>query len=229
MALRLGERIIERVKLIDDDPGVRAGYKYPVEDLDLEVDDISGPIQSCSSLVKSFNQRNEAAICDFQLTTKSYSVSNGDEVVSSLYEMNIPAVLCTRWAGHLPDQVRYRRRQIPVVLSPVDLSAERIATAFEICVNEFTGKFSNERRPWRAMIRIEGGEKVHAGHFQLNVVIPSWDPSTGLTFVVPSSANAILASICERAEKGEIVRAFGKINLGVNSVEDVYIDEWSLE
>lgn len=228
MSLTILNRSIERVRLIDDDANVRKGYRYSVEDLDLSAEEVDGPIHDINKLIQSFDQRNEAAICDFNLMTKDYSIADGDVVVSNLYSLNIPAVLCTRWAGHLPERVRYSRRRIPVVLPPSDLSADTLSAAFEACVGEFSGNYSDFRRPWRAMIRVESAEEVGGGHFRLSVVVPSWDASIGLTYIVPSNATTALTEICQKASSGEIIRVFGQVNLGVESVEDIYIDEWSL-
>lgn len=228
MSLNILNRSIEKVRLIDDDANVRKGYRYSVEDLDLSAEEVDGPIKNIGELIRSFDKSSEAAICDFNLMTKDYSTADGDVVVSSLYSLNIPAVLCTRWAGHLPERVRYRRRRIPVVLPPNDLSADTLSAAFEACVGEFSGNYSDFRRPWRAMIRVESAEEVGGGHFRLSVVVPSWDSSIGLTYIVPSNETPDLASICQRASSGEIVRVFGQVNLGVESVEDIYIDQWSI-
>lgn len=227
MSLALADRIINTVRLIDDDAHVRAGYSYCVEDLNIAAEEISGPITDCGRLINLFDQNHDAVICDFNLKTKNYSTHNGDEIVSSLYARKIPAVLCTRWASDLPEPVRHRRRQIPVVLTPNDLTSESLREAFSICINEFSGEFSVLRRPWRTLVRVEGGEDVGGGHFRLNVVIPAWNPSIGLTFVVPTTGNAALSSICKQATS-DIVRIFGQVNLGAEKEEDIYIDGWSL-
>lgn len=228
MSLALVDRTINTVRLIDDDASVRAGYRYSVEDLNIAAEEITGPITDFQGLISLFDRTHDAVICDFNLKTKNYSARNGDEIVSSLYAMQIPAVLCTRWAGDLPEPVRHRRRQIPVVLSPNDLSSDSLRDAFEVCVNEFSGEFSVLRRPWRTLVRVEGGEELGGGYFRLNVVIPAWNPSIGLTFVVPTLGNDVLSKICAQVTQQDIVRVFGHVNLGAEKEEDIYIDAWSL-
>lgn len=229
MSLAFANRNIERVHLIDDDVNVRQGYRYSVEDLGLDAEEVVGPIKSLRDLATNFDNDHDAAICDFNLKTKNYSSQNGDELVSMLYEMKVPAVLCTRFADDLPEPVRHRRRQIPVVLLPNQLSADSIREAFEICLQEFSGNFTAARKPWRTMIRIEGGEEVGGGHFRLNLVIPAWNPSIGLTFVVPAKQDMALQEICAHVAKGEIYRCFGHVNLGAEKGEDIFIDMWSLQ
>ncbi len=227
MSLAFADRTINTVRLIDDDANVRAGYSYFVDDLNIAAEEIDGPITSPQQLIGLFDLKHDAAICDLNLKTKNYSTYNGDEIVSSLYDMKIPAVLCTRWAGDLPEPVRHRRRQIPVVLSTSDLTSDSLRDAFQICINEFAGKFSELRRPWRTLIRVEGGENVGGDHFRLNIVIPAWNPNIGLTFVVPTTGNPVLSNICKKATH-DIVRIFGQVNLGAEKEEDIYIDGWSL-
>jgi hypothetical protein len=229
LSLQLSDRVIERVHLIDDDPHVRHGYRYSVEDLELNADEVTGPIGSFDELLRSFDTTRDAAICDFQLTTKNYSNHNGDELVSRLYSRNIPAVLCTRWAGHLPDQVRYRRRSIPVVLNPSELSSDSIAEAFNTCTKEFAGNFADSRRPWRTLIRVESCERAGTTQLRLNVIIPAWDPQVGLTFVVPATDSDAIRHISERIGDGDVIRAFGQVNLGAETPDDLYIDQWTLQ
>lgn len=229
MSLALGNRTIQRVRLIDDDSSTRAGYRFSVEELGLEVDDVGGPIGDIQKFIADFSTDSDAAICDFNLKTSNYSVRNGDDLVSGLYQNNIPVVLCTRWASELPDSIRHRRRQIPVVLQPAELSPESISDAFRLCINEFSGTYSHERKPWRALVRIEGTEKVGAEHYRFSVVIPGWRSDVGLTFDVPATENKVFPIIHKQVVAGEIVRVFGQVNLGAERKEDIYIDSWSFE
>ena len=229
MALRLSDRVIDLVHLIDDSAPTRAMYRYPVEDMSLQASEVEGPIDDFEALIATFDATRHAAICDFQLTAANYARKTGDWLVSGLYLKRIPALLCTRWAGAgLPEEVRFRRRQIPVILRPTDLQPDAIQAAFNVCTEEFSGKFSAERKPWRATVRIEGAEENGTGHFRLAIVVPSWDPNIGLSLVVPTANNDVLRDIALRAVNGEIVRAFGQVNLGADSETDVYVDEWAL-
>ncbi len=216
-----------KLRLIDDDASVRAGYRLFAEDLPFDVEDVDGPINDFQSFINLFSPNKDAAICDFNLKTKNYSSHNGDEIVSKLYERRVPALLCTRFAGDLPDPVRHRRRHIPVVITPNDLTADAIVNAFDVCQKEFEGQFSPSRKPWRTMIRVESAETVAPGYFRLSLVIPGWDPNVGLNFVVPSAENAIFNSIHTRVSQGSIVRVFGQVNIGAERKEDIYIDGWS--
>ncbi len=228
MSLAIGTKIIQRVRLIDDDASTRAAYRYSVEDLGLDAEEVTG-IGSFQEFVNQFSIDRDAAICDFNLKTSKYSTRDGDEIVSGLYEKNIPVVLCTRYANELPDSIRHRRRKIPVVLTPTELTPDSISSAFKMCVKEFSGTFSEARRPWRTLVRIETAEEVGSGHYRFSLVIPAWNNEIGLTFVVPAAENEIFSKIYSQSTSGKIVRAFGQVNLGAESRNDIYIDDWSLE
>lgn len=227
MSLSLASRTLENVWLIDDDPNLRAGYRWHVDDLDLTPVEEAGPISTGSKLVNMLSE-TDAVICDLNLKTRNYSSQNGDELVSVFYSHRVPAVLCTRYAEELPDPIRHRRRQIPVILSPSDLSADTIREGFLTCLNEFKGVFSRQREPWRAIVRIESSEELAGGYFRLGLVIPAWDPNSALTFVVPVNDNHDLAEMCVRVQKGEELRVFAQVNLGAEKAGDIYIDQWSL-
>lgn len=227
MSLAIAHRTLRTVRLIDDEASVRASYRYSVEDLELNAEEVVGPISDSDDFVNMFDPQSDAAICDLNLRSRRYSSLNGDQLVSSLYKVHIPAVLCTKWAGRLPEDVRFRRRQIPVVLSPNDLTSDSIRQAFEVCSNEFAGQFAVSRRPWRTMIRIESGEPIGFNHFRLSLVIPAWSQSIGITFDAPAG-DPIIHAIRAQLEQGEIIRVFGQVNLGAESEEDIYVDAWSL-
>lgn len=228
MSMQLSDRTIDRVCLIDDKAEVRDQYRYLVEDLSLAANDVTGPIDDFRSLIASFKAKSDAVICDFNLTTANYAKNNGDWLVSALYQKHIPAVLCTRWAGSgLPEEVRFKRRYIPVILRPNELDLDSIRAGFNMCTEEFSGKFSKTRKPWRSLIRIEAAEHNGPQHIRLSIVVPSWDQNIGLSFSVPSQ-HQILSEAAKRVMSGEIVRAFGHVNLGADSDTDIYIDNWAL-
>jgi hypothetical protein len=226
LSLALADRTLERVQLIDDEPSVRSGYHYAVEELHLAPTEVLGPIPNLQALLSSFNQQHDAVICDYNLKTKNYSTFNGDELVAKLYENGYPAVLCTRFNDQLPEAVRARRRMIPVILKPTELSAESLTAAFTTCIEEFAGHFSAPRKPWRSQIRVEGGELLAGDQLRLNVVISSWDPSIGLSFDVPIAKNPALEYLSQCVQRGDIGRVYGKVNIGADRADDIFIHDW---
>lgn len=229
MALNIGQKNITSVQLIDDDPRVRETYKFHVEDLEADPNEITGQISDVASLLKLFDTANSAVICDFNLKVKNYSAINGDEIVAGLYMSSVPVVLCTRYGTHLPEAIRQRRRRIPVILTPDAVDADTLRSAFVTCVNEFSFKFSEARKPWRTLVRVEGGEMLTNGLMQVNAIIPEWDSSTFVSFDWQVTDNEAIQAVKVGIEKGDIVRVYATVNVGANSLEDLYVDDWSLK
>lgn len=228
MTLNIQDKNINKVRLIDDDHGVRQSYKFQVEELDIDTEEVFGPISDMSSLLRTVDPDSDAVICDFNLKVKNYSSINGDEIVSGLYQRNVPVVLCTR-ADHLPEPIRRRRRYIPVVLAPANLSPDSLVNAFEICIDEFKGRFSSFRKPWRTMIRIEGGDVLEGlGLLRVNAVIPEFDPSTLINFEWDMSDNEALRKVREGIEHGDIVRIYATVNVGADGTDDLFVENWSM-
>ncbi|MEA0736878.1 hypothetical protein QYY77_12440 [Xanthomonas campestris pv. campestris] len=229
MTLKLRDREINTVGLIDDDDDVRRGYRYSTDDLNLNASDVD-PIRDIDASISDFNSRFDAIICDYNLKTKNYSSVNGDEVCVRLYKKNLPAVLCTRFDGSLPSQIRKNRRHIPVVIAPKDLDADLLLESLEVCVDEFSGKFIKTRKPYRALLRIEGGDVLGGGEgiLVLHLLIPSWDPGHMFTMEIDRAAGEAYDEARRAVDAGVVTRMFGTVNIGSESVDDLFISEWRL-
>ncbi|MGS0971546.1 hypothetical protein ACVCIH_30635 [Burkholderia glumae] len=214
--------------LIDDDEAVRQMYRYPVEDLDLIPQEVDGPIRQVDDFLESLSRRHDAVVCDYHLTVKNYSPVDGDVIVAKLYRRNMPAILCSRYAA-VAEKVRARRRFIPVILEPQQLSDESVRDGFAVCVREFGGSFSRERRPWRTLIRIERCSQVNNEILSLGVVVPGWNPHTVISCDVSRSENEIFSAIESTLNRGDFFRGYARVNLGCEREQDLYISEWSVD
>jgi hypothetical protein len=234
MALNIEGRQISCVRLIDDDPAVRGGYRYSVEDLELDPLEVFGPITDFDSLVSGFRQSSDAVICDYNLKIKNYSSVNGDEVVAGLYKRAFPVVLCTRFEGQLPLALRKLRRFIPVVLPPAEMNPDRLRSSFELCVSEFAGRFVDVRSPHRAQVRVEGGELLMGRNvmgrnvLQANLVIPSWSMDHLISIELDESEGAVYQFVADAIRHGSIDRMFAQVNLGAQSPDELYLTDWEL-
>ena len=150
----------------------------------------------------------------------------GMSLLRSFMRMVIQPCCARGTTFHCPEAIRPRRRIIPVILKPADLSAESLTSAFSTCINEFAGQFSAPRKPWCTQIRVEGGEKLADEQLRLNVVISSWDPSIGLSFDVPIANNPALEYLSQCIQRGDIGRVYGMVNIGADRADDVFIHDW---
>ncbi|WP_186105604.1 hypothetical protein [Burkholderia gladioli] len=227
MSLQLIDRVIERVTLIDDDPSVRAGYRLHVEDLNLSSDEIEGPIGNVDDFIENLKKGANGIICDYHLKSRLYSQVDGDVLVSKMYQSKLPVVLCTRW-DDAAASIRSRRRYIPIILKPDDLSDKSLRDAFETCVNEFRGVFAEQRRPWKALVRIESARAIAGDGFRLSVIVPAWDSSCGVEVDVVKGENSLFEGLVDDVLAGGIGRAFAQVNLGAESADDLFFSDWEI-
>jgi len=58
------------------------------------------------------------------LKVKTYATFNGAELVASLYDRKLPAILCTRFEFADLDEIRPYRQRIPALLRPDELDVD---------------------------------------------------------------------------------------------------------
>ena len=229
MSIKLKDKVISRLGLIDDDDIVRRGYRYSTDDLALEAGDVSGPIRDVDTLVVKSKSEFDAIICDYNLKTKNYSSVNGDELCVRFYKTNLPTVLCTRFDGNLPLPIRKHRRFIPVVIAPSELDAELLVESLEVCIDELAGRFTKARKPYRAMLRIEGGDIIGSDRcLLLNLVVPSWNAGHMFTMEIDQCAGEAYQTALQSVQNGSVERMFADVNLDAETVDELFISEWRL-
>jgi hypothetical protein len=219
-SLQLGTKKIDSVWLIDDDPQVRATYGYPVEDLKLKAVNQDGPLGDLDTFTKTFSA--DAAICDHHLTPNNYARFKGAELVARWYDMQYPAILCTKVENAL-DEIRPYLRRIPVLFKETgELNPDSVRFGFEKCIAEFNGKFSQTRREWRALVRIVDLDMVSTNR-TVYVVIPAWDSKREIRL----QFSELPKNIQEVVAASKRFHAF--VNIGAESHEDLYFEKWEVE
>ncbi|TAK14727.1 MAG: hypothetical protein EPO32_00960 [Anaerolineae bacterium] len=211
---------LDTVIIIDDDPEVRKSYQWTVSDLGLNGNELAGPLPPIDRFFQEFNHTNAGVLSDHKLTVKDYAKFNGAKILYRMYEMSIPAILCTTWETAGLDEIRKYRKNIPVMLNPKDLDPDTLQMGFEICIREFKGDFQTHRKSDRTLIRIEEFDKEYA-----YVVVPAWDSKE----VIRLSTDTLPANIQEEVKDNTPYRLYASVNLGAEDHKDVYFDQWSLE
>ncbi len=219
MALILAGRTITRVAVVEDDPGARQSYGYPIEDLGVEPVLEGGPLGDIARLVDRLVSQTDGALCDYRLRTSNYATFNGDELVARLYERKFPALLCTRFMQSDVDMIRRHRRLIPALYSPDQLDTDAIISGFKRCFMEFEGSFAPSRKPWRTLVRVEEMEPEGAkGYFY--VVLPGWSLKQAVRLRladVPTSIRSVI-------KPGS--RLHAQVNVGAETQHELYFDAW---
>lgn len=222
MALIIRNRSIERISIVDDDASARQGYEYSVEDLRVEPVPEEGPLGNLAEFIARMPTQVDAAICDHHLRKRNYAGFNGAEAVAAWYQVQFPALLCTRYDNAELEELRRYLRWIPVMLKPDDLDPGSIESGLERCIAEFAGHFEPHRRPWRTLVRVD--DVVLDGPRRwFGAVIPAWEPNEVVRVWLDHLPPEIQVRIAPD------VRLHAQVNLGAESYEELYIYNWELQ
>ena len=221
MARTIGAATIERVSIIDDDQSAREGYEHAVEDLGLQAVPEVGPLlPTIRELVERLPNGAEAVLCDYRLRIRGgYSTFDGDAIVARCYQRHFPAVLCTRFVDADIDLIRGFSRFIPALLRPEELDPDTLWHGFERCIAEFQGDFAPSRKPWRTLVRVEEVESSGSATW-IYVVLPGWNRRQ----VIRLLSEHLPPQIRKLAQPGR--RFHAKVNVGADSHEQIYFDDW---
>lgn len=219
MSLLVADREIARVSIVDDDEGAREGYEYSVEDLELVPVQEAGPLGSLEEFVSRTARGSDAAICDHHLRKRNYAKFNGAEAVAAWYRRGFPALLCTRYETAEVEEIRRYMRCIAVMMKPDQLDPSTLEEGFRRCVGEFGGNFEPSRRPWRTLVRVDDVVKEGSKSW-FGVIVPAFDPSE----VIRLWFDQVPATIRDRIEPD--VRLHAEVNIGAETPEELYFDNW---
>ena len=212
MGLSLND--IHRVKIEDDDMGARQGIAFGVEDADLTPLSVDGPLPNIDQFVQEAVASADAVICDHHLKQGTYACFNGAQAVALFYRKQFPALLCTAWSKADIDEIRRYRREIPSLI-PANPDPDLIIRGFEVCIDEYKGKFLPGREPVKTIVRIEDiGHEQKAGF--VYAVVPGWNSRE----VVRFSLDIVSKSLREHVKPD--VRFYAKVNIGAEDQADLY-------
>ena len=218
MGVLIANQKIDRLCIIDDDEGARASYVEAFYDTSFEafpqdeVDDVS-------FFLDKFLKASDAVISDHQLKKKkNYFPINGAQVVSMCYERYIPSVLVTKYDQAQMSEIRKFRKNIPIILNPSQFSEDTVIHSLEVCIKEFKGDIRADRKLWRTLVRIDAIEKNH-----IYIIIPGWDTSEAIA-IGKDELPEHIKPIIELDKRMHI-----QINIGCESVNDLYFGEWEIK
>lgn len=152
--LTIEHRTISTVGVVDDDPGARESYQLLLQDANVDPANEVGPLGELANFVDQAKERLDAVLCDHHLRIRNYSTFDGAQLAAALYDVSVPAVLCTRWEDAQLDLIRPYRDRIPVLLQLEDLNPDSFVDALRLTVRELQGEFEQQRRPWRTQVHI---------------------------------------------------------------------------
>jgi len=218
LALTIGNRILTRISIVDDDKAVRDIYEMSIVELQLQAINESGPLPSLEEFVVAAPTRADAAVCDFKLRVKNYANYDGAELVAGWFDRGFPALLCTKWDRASIDELRRFRAKIPVLIRPTDLDPDRIVAGLEICIQELAGKQLSSRKAYRTLVRVE--EVTEDRQAYAYVVVPAWNPSEVVRLLISDIPGGVQPRVKTDA------RLYAEVNLGAESYEDLFFRSW---
>ena len=217
MPLSLANQQFNNALIVDDDPAAREATGEVTRDLGLQSRPARGPLKSIDTLLTEVKGQQFITIADHHLRVKSYATFDGAELVATMYENKVPALLCTRFERAEVMEIRNYRARIPVLLTPGRLDVDSVRRGIEICIKEFEGIYSERRRTWRTLVRVEN---VEPSFKFADVVVSAWNPNTviriGLTSFPKRMRNRF---------KSEL-RLHAMVNIGAESEDELYFVGW---
>lgn len=216
MSLKIANRTISRVIVVDDSEESREAYEYSLEELELDIVYETGPLESVEKSLTGMRSKADAIVCDYQLRKKNYSRFNGDDLVALSNKANLPALLCTTFTDSDITLMRSKRRFIPSLLKPATFIPEMIVRGFERCLLEFEGKFEASRRPWRTLVRVADIDESRRYFY---VVVPGWDTEQKIRVYFEDTPK----DVSDLVQLGQRFHAIA--NVGATSPDELYFTD----
>ena len=220
MPINLGDREIEKVLVVDDDPEVRSSYEYTLEDVEVEPVLQVGPLPDLDAYQRSIVDEGDAALCDHHLQVANYATFDGAQLAAHCFTQGFPAILCTNWEQADIDRIRLFRDRIPVVLRQEDLTPTALVEALEVCISELDHGPNPERKPWHTPVHVL---ELDTDLQLIYVELPGWesDEVIKLPFAaIPSEFISHLSSD---------LRCYALVNIGAGRQEELFFKNWSLD
>lgn len=211
----------ERILVVDDDPGAREVFSFPIEELGKKAVKEKGPITDIREFIAEFPHKADAILSDYHLKKRGeYASFNGDVLVAECYKNGIPGLLCTQYTDVATELNRYHLRFIPSLLKTNSPDPDSILISLNRCRDEISGSFHPTRKPWRTLVRIDGVDEEGS---YCHVIVPAWNPNQAIRLYfdsIPSELHRLL-------EPGRRLHAL--VNIGAESFEDVFFEKWEPE
>jgi hypothetical protein len=167
----------DKVAVVDDVQEDAAMTASLVSEAGFEPVVITPPLPSLDSLLSDIRKSARAVVCDHRLSDRGRVKYYGAEVVARSNQQHFPAVLITTYADVDYESIRLWRAGIPCMLKRGrEAGPDEIIEALNRTEKEVYGVFSPERKPYRAVVRVEN-IKPSARFGVAEVVVSAWNPA----------------------------------------------------
>ena len=154
---------------------------------------IPAKLKSMQEIIVFIQNHAQAAICTHRLSPRGNTHFYGAELVASLYDLKIPALLVAQYTDiDIHTTIRKWRDKIPVILHLRELSSVTVTEHLKECQAELRGEIPANRKPYRVMLNIVDVQEV-SGEKVIDVTVGRWDHYQVVRFpisLVPSDLHA---------------------------------------
>jgi len=185
---------------------------------------IASPPSSIDSLLADIRRSARAVVCDHRLSDRGRVRYYGAEVVARSNEQHFPAVLITTYADVDYASIRLWRAGIPCMLKRGRESGpDEIIEALNRTEKEVNGLFSVERKPYRAVVRVES-IRPSASYGVAEVVVSAWNPAE----VIEIPVELIRRDLKEPKILSAGSRYMADVNIFAPSPDELYFQNFEL-
>ncbi|MEI6329113.1 MAG: hypothetical protein WCP16_07765 [Pseudanabaena sp. ELA645] len=213
-----------KIVVIDDEKDFARTVEWEIEEAGYEpfsIVDVS--FQKIDELISRIPEDTYAVLCDHRLSKSGIADFYGSDLVATLYDRKIPALLDTQFYDMDNDvSIRKYRHKIPVLLNKDNVSASTIKEGIKFCLLELNGIFSTNRKSYRNIVRIVDISK-ESREDVVDVIIPSWNPNKAVR--LPSS---LIREWILEFEPAIGTRLIANVNSGARNPEDLYFTNFEV-
>ena len=223
MPLKLLDREISKIHVIDDDSDSRESYGMTVEEIEVETVLQNDQVDNVETFLLTIGNQ-DGVVSDHHLKkSSSYFPINGANFIYQCYEKHIPSVLVTKYEMASYHEIRPFKRNIPVVLTPEQFNPDTLVKAFEQCIIEFKGTLSQTRKTWKTLVRFDDVIKDDSDKKTVAMaILPSWN----MNIVINLKMIELPAAIQEIAEPD--LRLYAHVNIDAEDPYELYFQNWEI-
>jgi hypothetical protein len=219
MGIKIADRQVDRLCIIDDDEGVRSTYVEEFYDSAFESFAQDEQVEDVDYFLTHVLKPTDAVISDHQLKKKkNYFPINGALVVSKCYEIGKPSVLVTKYDNSQMPEIRKHRKNIPIIINPSHFGEDAVYHGLEVCIKELKGYIRSDRKLHKTLIRIDAIE----GNF-IYIIIHGWDTKEAVS-VSKDELPEHIKGIIEVDKRLHVYT-----NIGCENVNDLYFGSWEIK
>lgn len=206
----------KKVAVLDDRPRGRTTLAGELRRANFEPEIFAGTYSNIPNLVTQvLHSESQAAVCDYKLNLFNYVRGNGAEAVREFYNNKLPSILITNIDEQIIEEIRPYRRYIPVLLDKADIYPDTLKEGIQVSEEELRGHFQPNRRPWRAMIRINWIDNGIVG-----IVLPGWDSDQEVHVIKDIFPTTLWQHLVPDR------RFFAQVNIGAEDESELYFTEF---